>query len=165
MSIPDSLMETYFDLATGIPVNHPQYAELSAMKKQYPAMIKADMLRQRIRSLKSRTADKPGSEIAKLKQELDMVSDMYCANYNPRDDKIFLAKKEEYAVGTAEIEPVSLLAEAGLVKSKGEARRLIKQGAVKLDDKTINAGQVIRPSDGSVLKVGKRRFLKLRVVD
>ena len=50
----------------------------------------------------------------------------------------------------------------GLLKSKGEARRMIKQGAVKLDGVTVDDIQAtISPKDEQILKVGKRRFLKV----
>jgi len=49
-----------------------------------------------------------------------------------------------------------------MLQSKGEARRMIKQGAVKLDDESITDIQAtIAPSGEQILKVGKRRFLKV----
>ena len=57
---------------------------------------------------------------------------------------------------------VNVIFSSGLLKSKGEARRMIKQGAVKLDDKKIDDVQAsISPGDEQILKVGKRRFLKV----
>ena len=51
---------------------------------------------------------------------------------------------------------------SGLLKSKGEARRMIKQGAVKLDGESITDIQAtITPSGEQILKIGKRRFLKV----
>jgi tyrosyl-tRNA synthetase len=55
-----------------------------------------------------------------------------------------------------------LLCDAGLTKSNGEARRLIAQGAVKvngvrIDDETVDHADLI----DQVLQVGKRRFLRL----
>jgi len=58
---------------------------------------------------------------------------------------------------------VDIITNAGLTKSKGEARRLIKQNAVKLDGavcKDIN--QKLHAGKESVIKVGKRRFLKVK---
>ncbi len=47
-------------------------------------------------------------------------------------------------------------------KSRGEARRLVKQGAVKIDDvRQDDAEGLVTPRDGAVLKVGKRRFARL----
>ena len=57
---------------------------------------------------------------------------------------------------------VNVIFSSGLLKSKGEARRMIKQGAVRLDDKKIDDIQAsISPGDERILKVGKRRFLKV----
>jgi len=57
---------------------------------------------------------------------------------------------------------VNIIFESGLLKSKGEARRMIKQGAVKLNDKKVNDIQTnLKPGDDHILKVGKRRFLKV----
>ena len=57
---------------------------------------------------------------------------------------------------------LDLLAAQGLVGSKGEGRRLIKQNAVKLDDHPVTDPQYILPAArAGILKVGKRRFLKL----
>jgi len=55
-----------------------------------------------------------------------------------------------------------LLAEAGLVTSNGEARRLIQQGGVKLDGEKIgNPDQEIVPAGELVLQAGKRRFARI----
>ena len=58
---------------------------------------------------------------------------------------------------------VDVLAEANLTSSRGEARRLIKQNAVKIDKIIINdINYMLKPNkEEIVLKVGKRRFLKI----
>jgi len=57
---------------------------------------------------------------------------------------------------------VNVIFNAGILQSKGEARRMIKQGAVKLDGESITDIQAtITPSGEQILKVGKRRFLKV----
>jgi len=57
---------------------------------------------------------------------------------------------------------VNVIFESGLLQSKGEARRMIMQGAVKLDGKSIsNIQETISPEKEQILKVGKRRFLKV----
>ena len=49
-----------------------------------------------------------------------------------------------------------------LVSSKSEGRRLIDQGAVKLNDlKCSDREQIIKKGEVIVIKVGKRRFLKV----
>jgi tyrosyl-tRNA synthetase len=49
--------------------------------------------------------------------------------------------------------------------SRSEARRLIEQGGVSLDETPLGAGEhdvEAERAEGAVLKVGKRRFRRLR---
>ncbi len=55
-----------------------------------------------------------------------------------------------------------LLAEAGLVSSNGEARRLIQQGGVKIDgEKVVDSSLEVPPRGELVLQAGKRKFAKV----
>lgn len=57
---------------------------------------------------------------------------------------------------------VDLLIKTNLASSKSEAKRLIGQGAVKLDNLIIKDWQKkITPKKGVIIRVGKRRFIKL----
>ena len=57
---------------------------------------------------------------------------------------------------------VDLMAEAGLAPSKSQARRLIDQGAVRLEGATLSdPNWPVSVTEPSVLQVGKRRFLRL----
>jgi tyrosyl-tRNA synthetase len=53
-----------------------------------------------------------------------------------------------------------LLMEAGLASSKSEARRLIEQGAVRLNQDKVTSKKILIQS-GDVLQAGKRRFIKI----
>ncbi len=63
--------------------------------------------------------------------------------------------------------PLFVVLEAsGLAKSRGEARRLVKGGGVRIDgDKVADAEQLVEPSalggEGLVLRVGKKRAVRL----
>jgi len=64
----------------------------------------------------------------------------------------------------AEINVVDLLAEAGLVPSKSQARRLVRQGGVRLDGRRVgDVDSTVRVEEGMVLQVGKRKFVRLQV--
>jgi tyrosyl-tRNA synthetase len=55
-----------------------------------------------------------------------------------------------------------VLADAGLVSSRSEGRRMIKQGAVKIEGERIDDEFVdVSRLAGSVLQVGKRRFVRI----
>ena len=55
----------------------------------------------------------------------------------------------------------NLLQENGMTSSAGEARRLIDQGAVRLDDKTVTQNVLVSDLKPGVLRVGRRRYLRL----
>ena len=49
-----------------------------------------------------------------------------------------------------------------MVSSNGEAKRMIKQGAVKINDKkVVDMHMEISSGETVILKVGKRKFLKI----
>ena len=57
---------------------------------------------------------------------------------------------------------VDLIAESGILNSKSEARRMITQGAVRLDGALVDDINAMVFSGGEqVLKIGKRRFLRI----
>ena len=56
---------------------------------------------------------------------------------------------------------VELIVDKGLVKSKSEVRRLIDQGAVYVGEKKL-VGQEIGVGDGVMVRVGRRKYLKLK---
>lgn len=57
---------------------------------------------------------------------------------------------------------VDIIANSGLTKSKGEARRLIKQNAVKLNGEVCSdIDHICSHGQEVVIKVGKRRFIKV----
>ena len=61
------------------------------------------------------------------------------------------------------VDLVSLLVAETLAKTKNDARRLIRQGAVKLNGTPVSASSVpLAAADGAVLQVGSRHFRKLR---
>tara|TARA_B100000579_G_scaffold175852_1_gene143325 strand:+ start:282 stop:1490 length:1209 start_codon:yes stop_codon:yes gene_type:complete len=57
---------------------------------------------------------------------------------------------------------INIIVDSGLLKSKSEARRMIKQSAVRIDGETVKDMQhSLIPGQEKILKVGKRRFLKV----
>ncbi|MDB9854454.1 tyrosine--tRNA ligase [Candidatus Marinimicrobia bacterium] len=67
----------------------------------------------------------------------------------------------EYSIKSEDL-VINVIFNAGILKSKSEARRMVKQGAVKIDGKSItDINTVIKPLKKQILKVGKRRFLKV----
>ena len=69
-------------------------------------------------------------------------------DYTPESDKIWIVK---------------LLVDSDMCKSNGEAKRLITGGGVSLDGEKLSSFDAeIDITDGTVLRAGKRKFLRLR---
>lgn len=76
------------------------------------------------------------------------------------------SKKELSGIASVKIKygeyPVlELLTQLKLIKSKSEARRLLEQNAVEIDGATVSSGTVTLKK-GTIIRVGKRRFLKVQ---
>ena len=67
-----------------------------------------------------------------------------------------------YNIMNIEYDLPELMVSAQLVPSKSEAKRLIEQGGVTLDNKKITDWKnKIKPRNGDILKIGKRKFARL----
>jgi tyrosyl-tRNA synthetase len=55
---------------------------------------------------------------------------------------------------------LDVLQNSGMVKSRGEGRRMVDQNGVRLEGETLNDAMAEFPGSG-VLQVGKRRFLRV----
>ena len=152
MSIPDNLMPEYFRLCTDFEPGEIADMEAGLEKGTLHPRDAKMRLAGRLVSMyhgeeESRRA---AEEFKKIFQRGDLPSDM----------REFSVAGELEADGSINI--VRLLTRAGLVKSTSEARRMISQGAVKLDgDKVLDYNLVFMPAEGSVLQVGKRKFARL----
>jgi tyrosyl-tRNA synthetase len=57
---------------------------------------------------------------------------------------------------------INLVAKAKFASSNGEARRLIKQGGVRIDGEAIQDEKFyVVPKAGMILNVGKRKFIRI----
>ena len=87
-------------------------------------------------------------------------------------DKIFISKEipddiPEYQLenGIDEIGILDLIVKVNFAPSKGEARRLVTQGGVLVDgEKITDIAAKINLTKESILKVGKRKFIKIKKV-
>lgn len=149
MSIPDGLIVKFFELATDV---HPD--EIDGIR----AELEEDSINPRdvkMRLAREITALYHGEEKAGTAEE--RFRTVFQKKQLPGEMKEVTVKKGD-AVDLA-----GLLAEAGLAPSKSEARRLIAQGAVKLNGMSAGQAGACTPADGDVLQVGKRSFARLRV--
>ncbi len=149
MSIPDTLMENYFELLTPIP--ETEYREMLATG--HPRDTKAALALAIVTEFWGRPA---------------------AVEAAARFDRVFRDHKlptdlPEITLGAADLQEsrislVRLITTAGFAPSNSEARRLVRQGAVTLDGKRLDdPNQDVQVAQGQVLKVGKRRFGRIAI--
>ncbi|NIS80015.1 MAG: tyrosine--tRNA ligase [Anaerolineales bacterium] len=146
MSIPDSAMGDYFRLVTRwTPAEISAIEEELESGKLHPRDIKMRLAREILEVYYGEQAVEPAeAAFRQVFQEGEAPSEML-----------------ELHVETGS-SVVDVMLKAGLVKSKSEARRLVKQRGVRLDDTVIeDPDGVLELVDGQIMRVGKRRFVRL----
>jgi tyrosyl-tRNA synthetase len=147
MSIPDEMILKYLELAGFAPAEIVEKARAELDSGINPMMIKKQMARMVIEIYDSAEAATSAQE------EFERV---FSQGKTPED-----IETAKYPLG-AKIWIIDLLRENSLVESGGEARRMIKQGAVSIDGARIDDPEHIYEIAGEcVIKVGKRRFIKI----
>ena len=139
MSIPDSLTGKYLRLVSGL--SGPELDRVLALK---PRDAKAALARQLVKRLYG------DDGAGKAEAEFD-------ARFRKRE------APEEMGELAAEnpADLVSTIVQAGFAKSRGDARRLIDQGGIRINGEKANPESKLR--NGDVLQAGKRNFVRIRV--
>jgi len=148
MSISDDLMWKYYELLTDLSV-----AQISDLRAKCES-----------------GAENPRN--AKVALAKSIIGDFHSVNAAEAAEEDFnrrFVQKEipdeigEKAIAAGTYNLAQLLADAGLAASKGEARRLIEQGGVKVNGEkaTVSNVDIAIDNDGVLLQVGKRKFLKM----
>jgi tyrosyl-tRNA synthetase len=136
MSIPDELMPSYYSLLTQETFDknaHPRDAKVKLAKLL--------------------------TEFLHSKKEADVQAEEFTRVFSNKENP---ENPDELKVEEKEIWIAELLKRAGAVSSTSEARRLIEQGAVSIDgQKVTDFNAKIPVKKGSLLKAGKKKFIKL----
>ena len=140
MSISDQLVPSYLEVYTALPK-----AEIDALTKNMkkePMLVKKTMAHAIVtRYHGPQAADKAAAEFTTVFKEKG----------TPADVQTVKVKK-----GTPLID---VLVAQKMIASKSEARRLIEQDGIKLNDKNIS--DVNAPVEEGIVKIGKRKFLRI----
>ncbi len=148
MSISDDLMWRWFELLSFRPIN-----EVNELKKEVNSgMNPRDTKILLAEEIIERFHSKEDAENAK-----NTFLDRFQKGAKPKDIETFsISLDDDIAIG-------NLLKESGLVQSTSEAMRLVKQGAVKINDEKIDDPKLsIEKNQELLVQVGKRRFLKIK---
>ena len=147
LSISDDLMWRYYELLSAKTLD-----EIEDLKKGvtdgslHPKAVKEDLaleITARFHSKEQADAAKAEFEKVHANNQIPTEIDEYSS-----DEEIWIAKA---------------LVDCNLAPSTSQARRDIKQGAVKIDQEKVNDEQLQLSKGEYILQVGKRKFAKLKV--
>ncbi len=154
MSVPDELMPKYFELTTDLSVE-----ELEKIKKGL-AEGKIHPRDGKMRLAHTLVRMYHGEEAAKNAER--HFRTVFQQGNLPKDIEEIVIEEKELEEGRIWI--VKLLSLLGLVSSNGEGRRMIQQGAVKINQERIgDINSQVQLEEGMVVQVGKRKFAKVKL--
>ena len=148
MSISDDLMWEWYELLSFKQLEDIEALKIEVKEGKNPRDVKILLAEEIIERFHS----KKDAENAK-----NTFLDRFQKGAKPQDIETFsISLDDNIAIG-------NLLKESGLVQSTSEAMRLVKQGAVKINDEKIDDPKLsIEKNQELLVQVGKRRFLKIK---
>ncbi|MFW6273687.1 MAG: tyrosine--tRNA ligase [Halanaerobium sp.] len=154
MSLPDDLIARYFELLTDV-----SQEELNNIREK---LERDDFNPMKLKKKLAAEIVKEYHDQAAAEEAAQEFENVFSRGNLPED--IPEVEIEEAQLEDGELWIVKLVAATGLVDSNSEARRMIKQGAVSINDekyKKINLD--IEVEDGMIIQIGKRRFAQIKL--
>ncbi len=150
MSLKDELILNYFALATSLSDTAIGEIETRIKSGEHPMRLKKELAQQIITELH-------GEKFVAAAEAFFVAAVQ--TKTAPEDTLVV-------KIGAAELRSeslITLLVEQNLCASKSDARRLLEQGGVYIDDQRVEVGMSIAlPTTGEiVLRAGKRKYLRL----
>jgi tyrosyl-tRNA synthetase len=152
MSIPDSLLLRYYELVTPLAAEEvDRIRERITTGSLHPRDAKAHLAAVLVTLYHgAAAAEAAGAAFDRVFRDKQLPEDIETVRITTTDRHLML--------------PI-VLTEAGLTPSNSEARRLIRQGAVEVDGKRVTDLEYELAADREhLIRVGKRRFRKVRIV-
>jgi tyrosyl-tRNA synthetase len=149
MSVSDELMWRYYDLISGLGVEEIQALKDSVSEGANPRDLKRRLSHMVVARFHSEEA---------ADQAQTVFIEQFSKKNIPTDIPTVTLTAQQLAM------PLGvLLRELSMASSSSEGSRLIKQGAVRLDNAVIQDMEPFKRGQTHVLQVGKRRLLKVKV--
>ena len=147
MSISDDLMWRYYELLTDISPTEISNLRSQIENGENPRNIKVQLAKSIIKDFHSQ-------------HDADAAEDEFNRRFVKKEvpDEV-----EEKEIASGSYKLADLLSETGLAASKGEAKRLIEQGGIRVNGERATAATEIEISAGQsvLLQAGKLRFLRI----
>ncbi len=148
MSINDDMIIPYLELLTDVPDHEiERFSAQISEGSVNPMTVKKRLAHELVKDFWSaKAAEEAAEEFARTVQNKEVPDDM----------PVLEVPAGSTAILSAE------LSRAGLAKSRSEARRLMQQNAVEINGKPVTEDiEMGKVDDGSIIKVGKRRYIKV----
>ncbi len=155
MSIPDSLILSYFELVTDVPDEElNEFRQKLSNETVNPMMLKKRLAREIVTQLYSQKAAAEAEEhFIKVFQQRELPEEI-------KEYRISFIKLAPNVTEPWNIDISRLLVATGLAESRSEANRLISQGSTVIAGETVTS-RIAPVQSGTVIKVGKRHFAKV----
>ena len=148
MSISDELMWRWFDLLSFKSTDEINVLKADQVNGKNPRDIKIELAKELI----ARFHDDQSANLA----EANFINQFQ--KKNMPDD----IEEVSFAISESSIPLANLLKDCGMTSSSSEAMRMIKQGAVRIDEKKItDTKHLISSGTSAIYQVGKRKFKKI----
>jgi tyrosyl-tRNA synthetase len=148
MSISDELMWRWFDLLSFKTTEEINNLKVDQTNGKNPKDIKIELAKELI----ARFHDEESADLA----EINFINQFQKKNIPDDIEEISLVLSE------SSIPLANLLKDCEMTSSTSEAIRMIKQGAVRIDEKKItDTKYIISSGTSAVYQVGKRKFKKI----
>ena len=167
MSIADSMIVTFFELLTDVPDE-----ELAEFRRQLesgatnPIEIKKRLAGELVRQFHGdravADAQSHFERVIQRKEEPDEVEGFAISFSAPGEGPNSEVVAEGLSNGGVQVHTIRLVVKAGLAPSNSEARRLLRQGAVRVGGRQLAAGDtVVTVMPETTIRVGNRRFIRV----
>ena len=154
MSVADELMWKYFELGTEAPqAEIERLAALVKSGKMHPKEAKQRLAREIVALYHgpeaARAAQEHFEKVIARKELPDEMPNLVVKKGDMKDGKVWVVK---------------MLVEAGFAESNGEARRLIQQGGIRINQEEVSVDNCdVAVKKGDVLQAGRRRFARIEI--
>ena len=144
MSVPDSLIKKYLELATGLSQQDIDEIGKNPNPRNQKAILAKEIVKMYYGEKAAVAAE---NEFNKVHRDKEL----------PTDIPTFATEKKDYFI-------LDLLFDTKLASSKKEARRLVEGNGVSVNDSKIqNWREEVKLEDGMIIKVGSRKFIKIKI--
>jgi len=158
MSVKDDMIVTYYVMGTNAPQNVIDEAKKRLESGENPMNIKRELARVIVKELCGKEEVDAAEEFFQ-KTVVEKKVDENALEITTNVDELGIVQPI-IKDGTSLLD---FIVDSGLAQSKSEAKRLLEEGALYLDEKRIVKGdEVIKLHIGiNVIRVGKRKYLKI----